>query len=95
LNEVVVAYSRYYPGIFSGKIEKDYKKISVGERERVDVPAEILIEDLPNTYGADKSLAFERNRVSSRQCCSSGNSHYATEFGRFSFSSCETPGIPT
>jgi hypothetical protein len=44
---------------------------------------------------ADKSLAFERNLVSSRQSCSTQGSHYAPEIGRSSLRSSETPGLLT
>jgi hypothetical protein len=35
--------------------------------------------------GADKSLAFERNLVSSRKCGFSQGGHYAPEIGKSSF----------
>jgi hypothetical protein len=45
--------------------------------------------------GADKSLAFERNLVSARQCCSSQGGLYAPEIGRSSLWSSETHGLLT
>jgi hypothetical protein len=46
----------------------------------------VVMESLSSgiRWVADKSLAFERNLVSSRQCCSSQGGHYAQEIGRSS-----------
>jgi hypothetical protein len=59
-----------------------------GDRQNIGSKTEIR-------RGADKSLAFEKNLVSSRQCCSSQGGHYAPEIGRSSLRSSETPGLLT
>jgi hypothetical protein len=48
-------------------------------------------QSLHVSRGADKSLAFERSLVSSRQCCFSQGGHYAPEIGNLHFEVLKQP----